>query len=161
MNVTILKYCRTSPLRHLYWRETSIQGTHLALKPWLTTKRMGNLKCTLITIMMSAFRNWTSSLKSMWNFNTQYPRDKFIKVLFIHYECTRFWGRIKITKANKYCLFGIIYKQWESIFFRDAVRYHFTHEILSEDESVWKGQVVPRDRRVSLILRCQPLSNEG
>ena len=46
-------------------------------------------------------------------------------------------------------------------FFRDAVRYQFTHEILSEDESVWKGQVVPRDRRVSLILRCQPSCHEG
>ena len=45
--------------------------------------------------------------------------------------------------------------------FRDAVRYQFTHEILSEDESVWKGQVVPRDRRVSLILRCQPSCHEG
>ena len=45
--------------------------------------------------------------------------------------------------------------------FRDAVRYQFTHEILSEDESVWKGQVVPRDRRVSWILRCQPSCHEG
>lgn len=40
--------------------------------------------------------------------------------------------------------------------FRDAVRYQFTHEILSEDESVWKGETIPRDRRISLVLRCQP-----
>ncbi|XP_068728018.1 alpha-ketoglutarate-dependent dioxygenase alkB homolog 7, mitochondrial-like [Montipora capricornis] len=39
---------------------------------------------------------------------------------------------------------------------RNAVRYEFSHEILSEDESVWKGEVIPRGRRISLILRCQP-----
>ena len=39
---------------------------------------------------------------------------------------------------------------------RDAVRYEFTHEILKEEESVWKGETVPRDRRISLVLRCQP-----
>ena len=39
---------------------------------------------------------------------------------------------------------------------RDAARYEFTHEILKEEESVWRGKTVPRDRRISLVLRCQP-----
>ncbi|XP_078352719.1 alpha-ketoglutarate-dependent dioxygenase alkB homolog 7, mitochondrial-like [Oculina patagonica] len=39
---------------------------------------------------------------------------------------------------------------------KDAVRYQFTHEILKEEESVWKGETIPRDRRISLVLRCQP-----
>ncbi|XP_074611468.1 alpha-ketoglutarate-dependent dioxygenase alkB homolog 7, mitochondrial-like [Acropora palmata] len=43
---------------------------------------------------------------------------------------------------------------------RDAVRYEFTHEILSEEESLWNGEVVPRGRRISLILRCQPSQHD-
>ena len=66
---------------YLYWRDTSIQGKGarflgpetrvwfqskdtLALKTWLTTKRVDIFKCTLITIM-GAFKNWTISLKLM------------------------------------------------------------------------------------------------
>ncbi|CAO4367099.1 unnamed protein product [Caenorhabditis nigoni] len=35
-------------------------------------------------------------------------------------------------------------------------RYDFTHEVLGETESVWQGQKVARDRRISIICRDLP-----
>lgn len=39
---------------------------------------------------------------------------------------------------------------------RDQARYKFTHEILKDEESVFNGQRVPRQRRVSVICRNLP-----
>ncbi|CAH2272881.1 alpha-ketoglutarate-dependent dioxygenase alkB homolog 7, mitochondrial [Pelobates cultripes] len=39
-----------------------------------------------------------------------------------------------------------------------AVRYNFTHEILRDEESVFNGERVPRERRISVICRNLPLS---
>uniref|UniRef100_A0AAV2KK72 Uncharacterized protein n=1 Tax=Knipowitschia caucasica TaxID=637954 RepID=A0AAV2KK72_KNICA len=39
---------------------------------------------------------------------------------------------------------------------RDDVRYKFTHEILKDEESVFNGQRVPRQRRISVICRNLP-----
>lgn len=39
------------------------------------------------------------------------------------------------------------------IIYRDRARYEFTHEILSEENSMFNGLVVPRDRRISVICR--------
>ncbi|KAM4717278.1 alpha-ketoglutarate-dependent dioxygenase alkB homolog 7, mitochondrial [Anableps anableps] len=39
---------------------------------------------------------------------------------------------------------------------RDRARYDFTHEILKDDESVFNGQRVPRQRRISVICRNLP-----
>ncbi|XP_031562880.1 alpha-ketoglutarate-dependent dioxygenase alkB homolog 7, mitochondrial-like [Actinia tenebrosa] len=39
---------------------------------------------------------------------------------------------------------------------RDSIRYEFTHEVLEDKTSRWKGEHIPRDRRISVILRCQP-----
>lgn len=44
------------------------------------------------------------------------------------------------------------------IFFRDVARYDFTHEILQNDLSHFRGHHVPRTRRISLINRSQPIS---
>lgn len=38
----------------------------------------------------------------------------------------------------------------------DFSRYDCTHEILADDESLFRDQKVPRDRRISLICRCSP-----
>ncbi|CAE18012.1 Alpha-ketoglutarate-dependent dioxygenase AlkB-like domain-containing protein [Caenorhabditis elegans] len=35
-------------------------------------------------------------------------------------------------------------------------RYDFTHEVLGEQESVWNGEQVPRERRISIICRDLP-----
>lgn len=39
---------------------------------------------------------------------------------------------------------------------RDQARYDFTHEILKDEESVFNGQKVPRQRRISVICRNLP-----
>nr|XP_019958371.1 PREDICTED: alpha-ketoglutarate-dependent dioxygenase alkB homolog 7, mitochondrial [Paralichthys olivaceus] len=39
---------------------------------------------------------------------------------------------------------------------RDQARYDFTHEILKDDESVFNGERVPRQRRISVICRNLP-----
>lgn len=39
---------------------------------------------------------------------------------------------------------------------RDVARYKFTHEVLGEECSKFKGTVVPRDRRISVICRNEP-----
>lgn len=39
---------------------------------------------------------------------------------------------------------------------RDQARYDFTHEILKEEQSVFKGHKVPRLRRISVICRNLP-----
>ncbi|KAK7495824.1 hypothetical protein BaRGS_00012814 [Batillaria attramentaria] len=35
-------------------------------------------------------------------------------------------------------------------------RYDYTHEVLPDDQSVFKGEKIPRDRRVSVICRNEP-----
>lgn len=39
---------------------------------------------------------------------------------------------------------------------RDMARFNFTHEILKDEESVFNGQKVPRQRRISVICRNLP-----
>ncbi|XP_040047831.2 alpha-ketoglutarate-dependent dioxygenase alkB homolog 7, mitochondrial [Gasterosteus aculeatus] len=39
---------------------------------------------------------------------------------------------------------------------RDQARYNFTHQILKDEESVFKGRKVPRLRRISVICRNLP-----
>ncbi|XP_061702544.1 alpha-ketoglutarate-dependent dioxygenase alkB homolog 7, mitochondrial [Syngnathoides biaculeatus] len=39
---------------------------------------------------------------------------------------------------------------------RDQARYNFTHEILKDEESLFNGQKVPRQRRISVICRNLP-----
>lgn len=39
---------------------------------------------------------------------------------------------------------------------RDQARYNFTHEILKDEDSVFNGQRVPRQRRISVICRNLP-----
>ena len=41
-------------------------------------------------------------------------------------------------------------------FFRDRSRFEFTHEVLPEKESKFKGKCVLRNRRISIIQRLMP-----
>ncbi|XP_041359238.1 alpha-ketoglutarate-dependent dioxygenase alkB homolog 7, mitochondrial-like [Gigantopelta aegis] len=50
----------------------------------------------------------------------------------------------------------VLLKQRSLYIMKDAVRYHYTHEILPEKESYFRGEVVPRDRRISVICRNEP-----
>ncbi|XP_013876347.1 alpha-ketoglutarate-dependent dioxygenase alkB homolog 7, mitochondrial [Austrofundulus limnaeus] len=40
---------------------------------------------------------------------------------------------------------------------RDQARYNFTHEILKDEQSVFNGTRVPRQRRISVICRNRPV----
>lgn len=39
---------------------------------------------------------------------------------------------------------------------RDRARYDYTHEVLGEESSKFKGAVVPRERRIAVIMRNEP-----
>uniref|UniRef100_A0A0B7A0F7 Alpha-ketoglutarate-dependent dioxygenase AlkB-like domain-containing protein n=2 Tax=Arion vulgaris TaxID=1028688 RepID=A0A0B7A0F7_9EUPU len=39
---------------------------------------------------------------------------------------------------------------------KDRARYEFTHEVLQKETSIFRNQAVPRDRRISIICRCEP-----
>ncbi|XP_041464467.1 alpha-ketoglutarate-dependent dioxygenase alkB homolog 7, mitochondrial-like [Lytechinus variegatus] len=38
---------------------------------------------------------------------------------------------------------------------RDRMRYDYTHEVLKEEESVFRGSPVPRQRRISIVCRTE------
>lgn len=39
---------------------------------------------------------------------------------------------------------------------KGTARFDYTHEILKNEESVFKGKKVPKDRRISVICRNEP-----
>lgn len=39
---------------------------------------------------------------------------------------------------------------------KGTARFNYTHEILKNEESVFKGKKVPKDRRISVICRNEP-----
>ncbi|CAL8265137.1 unnamed protein product [Gadus morhua 'NCC'] len=43
---------------------------------------------------------------------------------------------------------------------RDTARYGFTHEILKDEQSVFRGSRVPRERRISVICRNLPMEKQ-
>ena len=49
---------------------------------------------------------------------------------------------------------------FNGFFFRSKARYNFSHEILEADQSVFHGEVIPRQRRISIILRKKPDMND-
>lgn len=44
-------------------------------------------------------------------------------------------------------------------FYSGIARYNYTHEILKNKESFFKGQYILKDRRISIICRSQPNHN--
>jgi alkylated DNA repair protein alkB family protein 7 len=44
---------------------------------------------------------------------------------------------------------------------KDYARFKYTHEIMSETESCFKGELVPRDRRISIICRNEPVGGDA
>ena len=44
-------------------------------------------------------------------------------------------------------------------FYSGTARYNYNHEILKNEESFFEGQHIPKDRRISVICRCQPQHN--
>eukprot|EP00058_Branchiostoma_floridae_P017143 XP_002602631.1 hypothetical protein BRAFLDRAFT_266169 [Branchiostoma floridae] len=57
---------------------------------------------------------------------------------------------------NKAWVADVLLKPRSLYIMRDAMRYDYTHEILKAEESKFRGEEVPRNRRVSVICRNEP-----
>ncbi|XP_002131961.2 alpha-ketoglutarate-dependent dioxygenase alkB homolog 7, mitochondrial-like [Ciona intestinalis] len=86
-----------------------------------------------------------------------------------HVDSTRFCGRVIAgLSLLSPCVMKYTHKDDASIWFqallppkslyimRDRVRYEFEHEILKNEDSLFKGEKVNKSRRVSLLCRSQP-----
>jgi len=45
--------------------------------------------------------------------------------------------------------------------FRGTARYEYTHEVLPNEKSFFKGQKVERTRRISVICRSDPFKEDN
>ncbi|XP_074642466.1 alpha-ketoglutarate-dependent dioxygenase alkB homolog 7, mitochondrial-like [Tubulanus polymorphus] len=83
-----------------------------------------------------------------------------------HIDSTRFCGSIiagicllspcvmkLVHEKNPEKWVKVLLKQRALYIMKGLARYDYTHAILSEEESIFKGAVVPRDRRISIICR--------
>jgi alkylated DNA repair protein alkB family protein 7 len=110
-------------------------------------------------------------------FGTQFVPLPFVHVLDIskkgyikpHVDAVRFCGdtiagmcllsscvmRLALeTDSSKY---GDVYLPRRSLYImKNRARYEFTHEVLKEEASVFRNQTIPRERRISIICRCEP-----
>lgn len=57
---------------------------------------------------------------------------------------------------NKCLNADILLKRRSLYIMKDSARFDYTHEILSNDNSVFKDQKVFKDRRISVICRNEP-----
>lgn len=53
------------------------------------------------------------------------------------------WVKILLPQRSIYVMSG-------------TARYDFTHAILSENESFFRGEKIPRERRISVMFRIEP-----
>jgi len=53
----------------------------------------------------------------------------------------------------------VLLKRRSLYIMKDVARYKFTHAILGHKESVYDGIEITRERRISIILRCEPIEN--
>ena len=50
----------------------------------------------------------------------------------------------------------VLLKRKSLYIMRDYSRYNCTHEILGDEQSIFKNKKIPRQRRISIIARCLP-----
>ncbi|ESO94504.1 hypothetical protein LOTGIDRAFT_118068 [Lottia gigantea] len=93
-------------------------------------------------------------------------KDGYIKP---HIDAVRFCGRIiaglcllspcvmrLVLEKDKGKYADILLNRRALYVMKDRARYEYTHEVLAAEKSYFKGNIVPRDRRVSVICRNQP-----
>ena len=86
-----------------------------------------------------------------------------------HVDSVRFCGRIigglsllsdsvmRLTcEKNKAEVYDAHLKRRSLYVMKDSFRYDFSHQVLSEKESKFRDNIIKRDRRISIIVRCQP-----
>ena len=59
-------------------------------------------------------------------------------------------------ERDKSLILDLFLKRRSLYVMKDVSRYDFAHSVLGEKESKFGETVVPRDRRISVIFRCQP-----
>lgn len=66
---------------------------------------------------------------------------------------------IHVDDAN---LFAYIFlPRWSMYIMRYDIRYNFTHEILGKKDSFFNSKLIVKERRISIIARCEPKSIES
>ncbi|XP_076440622.1 alpha-ketoglutarate-dependent dioxygenase alkB homolog 7, mitochondrial-like [Babylonia areolata] len=93
-------------------------------------------------------------------------KDGYIKP---HVDAVRFCGNtiaglcllsscvMRLALETDSSRYGDVFLNQRSLYImRHRARYEYTHEVLAADISKFKGQVVPRDRRISVICRNEP-----
>ncbi|XP_015917252.1 alpha-ketoglutarate-dependent dioxygenase alkB homolog 7, mitochondrial [Parasteatoda tepidariorum] len=63
-----------------------------------------------------------------------------------------------VSEKNKNMVVDCLLPRRSLYVMKGSVRYDFTHEILGEKCSYFKGKLIAKDRRVSVICRNEPLS---
>ncbi|KAI0217628.1 hypothetical protein LSAT2_030632 [Lamellibrachia satsuma] len=58
-----------------------------------------------------------------------------------------------VNEKDKFKYVDVLLKQRSLYVMRDRARYEYTHEILAAEQSYFRGNVVSRDRRISIICR--------
>jgi len=67
---------------------------------------------------------------------------------------------MRLTMEQNKCFVDVLLPRRSLYVMKGTVRYDFTHEILDETSSYFKGKLIARDRRVSVICRNQPESGD-
>ncbi|CAL8272968.1 unnamed protein product [Lota lota] len=65
---------------------------------------------------------------------------------------------VKEDDANQWL--DLLLPRYSLYILRDTARYGFTHEILKDEQSVFSGRRVPRQRRISVICRNLPTEKQ-
>ncbi|XP_043913016.1 alpha-ketoglutarate-dependent dioxygenase alkB homolog 7, mitochondrial [Protopterus annectens] len=65
-----------------------------------------------------------------------------------------------VSENNKADWADLLLQQRSLYILRGRARYEFTHAILKDEDSFFKGEKVPRDRRISVICRNLPVSEK-
>lgn len=61
-----------------------------------------------------------------------------------------------IHEENKSLVANVFLKKRSLYIMKGTVRFNYTHEILKDEDSLFAGTRVPRDRRISVICRNEP-----
>ncbi|KAK9892391.1 hypothetical protein WA026_019842 [Henosepilachna vigintioctopunctata] len=70
-------------------------------------------------------------------------------------------GIMKLVHDKNKDLYANIFLRRRSLYvMKNSARYNYTHEILSNENSIFKGEIVFKDRRISVICRNEPNYNK-
>lgn len=64
-----------------------------------------------------------------------------------------------VNEKNKNLFADVLLKRRSLYIMTGSARYDYTHEVLKNEDSFFKGEQVFKDRRISIICRNEPDSN--